>query len=60
MSTSRRGKVDFWVRHFVGKRDLRMWDVIARLKPGISIENAQAELDVIEARLARQYPEQKG
>ena len=54
------GKVDFWVRHFVGKRDLRMWDVVGRLKPGISVENAQAELDVIEARLARQYPEQKG
>ncbi len=53
-------KIDFWVRNFVSPRETRMWWVIGRLKPGISVEKAQAEMDVIEARLARQYPEQKG
>jgi putative ABC transport system permease protein len=53
-------KIDFWIRNWMDKRELRMWFVIGRLKPGISIEKAQAEMDVIEARLARQYPEQKG
>jgi putative ABC transport system permease protein len=52
--------MDLWVQNFVAKRETRIWIVIARLKPGISIRKAQAELDVIEARLARQYPEQKG
>jgi predicted permease len=53
-------KIDLWIRNWMDKRELRMWFVIGRLKPGISIEKAQAEMDVIEARLANQYPEQKG
>jgi predicted permease len=53
-------KIDFWVRNFLSRRETRMWWVIGRLKPGISVEKAQAEMEVIEARLARQYPEQKG
>ena len=31
--------------------------VVGKLKPGISIEAAQAELDVIAARLEQQYPD---
>jgi putative ABC transport system permease protein len=53
-------KVDFWIRNWMDKRELRMWWIVGRLRPGISIEKAQAELNVIEARLAQQYPEQKG
>ena len=51
--------VAYWGLNWETKRDLRMGMVIGRLKPGIGIEKAQAELDVIEAQLARQYPEQK-
>jgi predicted permease len=54
-------KVDLWLGvNWSTTREQRLWEVIGRLKPGISIEKAQAELDVIEAGLARQYPEQKG
>src|ERR1700741_1188148 len=31
--------------------------VLARLKPGVSITEAQAAMDVITARLAQQYPD---
>ena len=36
--------------------DRRLW-VVARLKPGVSIEQAQAQMDTISARLAHAYPE---
>jgi len=50
----------FWGLNSVTKRDLRLGEVIGRLEPGIGIEKTQAELDVIQAQLARQYPEQRG
>ncbi len=53
-------EVACWGVNWESNRDLRLGMVFGRLKPGIGIEKAQAELDVIEAQLARQYPEQKG
>jgi putative ABC transport system permease protein len=46
----------------VDKREQRQSTlIVGRLKPGVNFQEAQAELDIIEARLALQYPdEQKG
>jgi putative ABC transport system permease protein len=38
-------------------RAIRAFDVVARLKPGVAMEAAQAELSAIAERLAREYPE---
>ena len=38
-------------------RAARTLHTIARLRPGVSIERAQAVLDVVAARLEREYPE---
>src|SRR5688572_24659725 len=37
-------------------RDVHILTVVGRLRPGVSVSEAQAELDVIAARLAREYP----
>jgi putative ABC transport system permease protein len=51
--------VDFWVPELIDplKRDTGDLDAIARLRPGISIEQAQAEMDHISRNLAAAYPE---
>ena len=38
-------------------RGSRWWNVVAKLKPGVSLTQAQAEMDAISARLAQDYPE---
>jgi predicted permease len=38
-------------------RDDRWLDVVARLKPGVSLEQARADLDGVAARLAERYPD---
>ena len=42
------------------QRGARVLDCIARLKPGISATQAQAQMDVIATGLARQYPDDAG
>src|SRR5262245_1597644 len=36
---------------------LGYWNVLGRLRPGVSIDEARAELDVISQHLAREYPQ---
>ncbi len=40
----------------VSARDSRIMRVMARLKPGVSFTQAQSSMNVIAARLAKQYP----
>jgi putative ABC transport system permease protein len=42
--------------NFVNVRRFRMLEVVARLKPGATVEKAQAELDGLTARLKRDFP----
>jgi putative ABC transport system permease protein len=42
------------------RRNLRWMNVFARLAPGVSMAQAQAEMDGITAQLAREYPQQDG
>jgi putative ABC transport system permease protein len=38
-------------------RGLGFWNVLGRLAPGASIDQARAELDTVSAQLAREYPQ---
>jgi putative ABC transport system permease protein len=61
-------RVDIWVlgdrgvprlssiQNLPQNRDVHILTVIGRLRRGVSIQEAQAELDVVAARLARDYP----
>ncbi len=42
---------------FLHKRDVHWHRVLGRLKPGVSLEQAQAEMAAIGDRLAREYPQ---
>ncbi len=42
------------------RRDDRRFSVLARMKPGVTIEQAQAEMDGISRRLATEHQEMKG
>ena len=41
-------------------RDAKWFDIVARLKPGVSLAAAQTELTVLAARLAKEYPVDNG
>ncbi|HEV2844941.1 MAG TPA: ABC transporter permease, partial [Thermoanaerobaculia bacterium] len=54
--------IDLWVPLALSPeralpRDLRTATLIGKLKPGVSLEQAQAELDVIARRFQSEYPE---
>jgi len=51
--------VDFWMPEFRDptRRDNGDLDVIARLRPGVSLEQAQSEMDTISRNLALAHPE---
>jgi len=38
-------------------RGTGFWNVLGRLRPGVSIEKARAEFDALSAQLAREYPQ---
>jgi predicted permease len=42
------------------KRDNRYLNVLARMKPGVTVEEAETEVGVISSRLGQQYPETNG
>jgi predicted permease len=43
---------------YLHTRDIHFHKVLARLKPGVSIRKAQAEMDTIAAELAKAYPKE--
>jgi putative ABC transport system permease protein len=56
---------EIWAPRVLGEshRQLRgatYWNVIARLKPGVTLAQAQEEMNGIAARLAHEYPETNG
>src|SRR2546422_176777 len=56
-------KADLWVAGLDLRRPERTWHEyrsIARLKPRVTMAQAQAEMDTIARGLEKQYPEQKG
>jgi len=56
---------NFWIpmsftAGWAGVRTAHVLGVIARLKPGVTIEQAKTEMDTIGARLAQEYPANRG
>ncbi len=50
--------VDFWrPNRWEGARGSHSWIIVGRLKEGVSVEQAQAQMDVISLQLQEAYPE---
>lgn len=57
-------RIQFWIpvtqdplfSTFIPKQGLKFLGVIGRVKPGVSLALAQAEMDLVAARLARKFP----
>jgi len=55
-------EIDFWIplgqqgKHLLAFRSTLIFSALARLKPGVSVEQAQAEVDVTAAQLEKSYP----
>jgi putative ABC transport system permease protein len=47
-----------WTPEVAAVRGNHNYQVIARLRPGVTVEQAQSEMNVISERLARAYPEE--
>ncbi|MEO8727121.1 MAG: ABC transporter permease, partial [Acidobacteriaceae bacterium] len=63
VATDPASKVQAWVPlHWSdkdrAKRGVRNYTVIARLKPGVSVQQAQAQMNTLSAQEARQFPEE--
>jgi len=43
--------------NFLGARDIHWHRVIGRLNPGVTLATAQAEMDTLTSRLAKEYPQ---
>ena len=57
----RPGELSVWTPKIVQEQDKRIrasawWNVVARLAPGVTLEQAQSEMDSISAALAKEYP----
>ena len=56
---------EVWAPRVIREADRQLrgptyWNVIARLKPGVSVSQAQDEMNLIAGRLAGQYPDTNG
>jgi putative ABC transport system permease protein len=54
-------ETEYWVplgiNHFQLQGSARFFEVVARLKPGVSVQQAQAEMDGIAAQLSHDFPD---
>jgi putative ABC transport system permease protein len=55
-------EVDLWIPTYPGgpstaARRFHNWFIVGRLKPDVSLQQAQEQVDLISSRLARQYPD---
>ncbi|HEY9282790.1 MAG TPA: ABC transporter permease, partial [Pyrinomonadaceae bacterium] len=56
---------ELWAARAVTERERRdrgssYWQVVGRLRPGVTVEQARAEMDSIAAQLAREHPQTNG